>query len=80
MKDNASEFLAEVAASSKLQAEVNAVKTPQELLKVAESHGYSLENHALSSAMRSIAAKALAPLSLPHWAVDSMFLGETVCW
>ncbi|MFY0536163.1 Nif11-like leader peptide family natural product precursor [Nannocystis pusilla] len=80
MKNDASEFLAAVAASTKLQAEVNAAKTPLELLKVAETAGYKLENHALSSAVRSVAAKALAPLSLPHWAVDSMFLGESVCW
>ena len=80
MKTDPSEFLAAVASSPQLQAQVNVVQSPQELLKVAEKAGFQLENHALSSAMRSIAAKALAPLSLPHWAVDSMFLGEAVCW
>jgi hypothetical protein len=49
-------------------------------LAVARKAGYELDNHAIAASMRAIAAKALQPHGLPNWAVDSMFLGEAVCW
>jgi predicted ribosomally synthesized peptide with nif11-like leader len=79
-KTDSSEFLAEVARSPELQKEMSAVRSPQEILAIAKKAGYELDNHALSASMRAIAAKALQPHGLPHWAIDSMFLGEAVCW
>ncbi len=79
-KTDCAEFLAEAARSPELQKQMKAVHSPEELLEIARKAGYELENHTLAAMMRSIAAKALAPHGLPTWAINSMFLGEAVCW
>lgn len=79
-KTDSSEFLAEAARSPEIQKELRAVQSIPEILAIASKAGYELDNQALSASMRAIAAKALQPHGLPHWAIDSMFLGEAVCW
>jgi len=79
-KTDSAEFLAEAARSPEIQKELKAVHSPEEILAIARKAGYELNNHAIAASMRAIAAKALQPHGLPNWAVDSMFLGEAVCW
>jgi hypothetical protein len=79
-KTDCAEFLAEAARSPEIQEQMRSVHSPADLLGIARKAGYELENHALSAAMRDIAAKALQPHGLPTWAIESMFLGEAVCW
>lgn len=79
-KTSCADFFAELATSPKLQDELRGVNSTQEILAIASKSGYELDNHALAAEMRAVAAKALQPHGLPHWAIDSMFLGEAVCW
>lgn len=74
------QFLAEAARSPDLQKKMQSVQSVPDLLAIAKSAGYDLDGHQLSVGMREIAAKALQPHGLPHWAIESMFLGEAVCW
>ena len=30
--------------------------------------------------LQAVAAASLEEHGVPHWAIDSMFLGEAVCW
>lgn len=79
-KTDCAEFLAVAARSPEIQKEMSAVHSPEEILAIARKAGFELDNASLSAAMRTIAAKALQPHGLPNWAIDSMFLGEAVCW
>ena len=79
-KTDCAQFLAEAARSPEIQKEMSAVHSPEEILAIANKAGYELDNASLSAAMRAVAAKALKPHGLPQWAIDSMFLGEAVCW
>lgn len=78
--ENATNFLKDVAQKPELAEQLASVNSPQEMLAIAKSVGYELDNNDLSAAMRSIAAATLKQHGLPHWAIDSMFLGESVCW
>ena len=75
-----SKFLAEAAKSSDLQTKLRATANSEELVKLATSAGHELDQNELSSLMRSIAKTELEKHGLPDWAIQSMFLGDAVCW
>jgi len=75
-----SDFLAHAESSSDLKQKMSGAKSADELVKLAHDAGFHADKNSLSSAMRSVAGAELQKRGFPEWAVNSLFLGETVCW
>lgn len=75
-KSNAAEFL-EKAAGCK---EINYIDSPKELLKLADSQGYQIDEVSLAEGLRSLVVTDLKARGIPGWAINSTLAGEAVCW
>lgn len=74
------DLLSEAVGSPKLHKELSAAQSSDELVRAASQAGYHVEKHEISAAMREIAVQELKKRGLPEWAINSMLLGEAVCW
>jgi hypothetical protein len=74
------EFLAKAEGSADLRQKMSSAKTADDLVKVAGDAGLPADKGALSQAMRTVAATELQKRGFPGWAVDSVMLGDAVCW
>ena len=75
-----SDFLAHAEGSADLKKKMSSAKSAAELVKLATEAGYQTDTHTLSSAMRTIAGAELQKRGFPEWAINSVLLGEAVCW
>lgn len=69
-----SDFFAQ-ADSGSLKKKMSSARSADALAKAANA-----DKNTISAAMRSIAAAELQKRGFPEWAINSVFLGETVCW
>lgn len=74
------DFVEKAEGSSDIKHKLGAAKSADELLKVASDAGFQVDRTGLSAAMRSVAAADLKKRGFPEWAIDSVFLGDAVCW
>lgn len=76
-----SERFAKIAREGDVQKRLSAAKNSDELLKVVRAAaGADADADDVSTTMRSIARAELEKHGFPEWAINSMFLGESVCW
>jgi hypothetical protein len=75
-----SEFIAHAEGSAELTKKMSTARSADELVKLANDAGFGVDKNTLSSLMRSIAGAELQKRGFPEWAINSVFLGETVCW
>lgn len=80
MKESVERF-AKVASARDFQEKLRRTKNSDELLELAtEAGGKQMDADDLSSTMRNIARSELERHGFPDWAINSMFLGQPVCW
>jgi len=79
MKSTA-EFVTQIENSPDLKKKLSSAQSANDLAKVASEAGYNVNNNNLSQAMRSIAETELQKRGFPAWAINSVLLGEAVCW
>lgn len=80
MKHSSSDFLAAAASSPELHKKLSSAKSADDVVKLAEESGHTVDRSELAATMRTIAGTELRKRGLPEWAINSMFLGEAVCW
>ncbi len=76
----ASEFIAHAEGSSELKNKMSGARSADDLVKVAHDAGFHVDKNNLSNTMRTIATTELQKRGFPDWAINSVLLGETVCW
>lgn len=80
MPKTSSDFLTHAEGSSDLKKKMSKAKSSDELVKLASASGYEADKSTLSHAMRTAATLELQRRGFPEWAINSIFLGEAVCW
>ena len=75
---NANDYLAK--ANPDVQKKMSAAKSADDLVSAATAAGLEVDRNSISSTMRAIAGAELKRRGFPEWAINSVFLGETVCW
>jgi hypothetical protein len=79
MKSSA-DFLAQAEGSADLRKKLGGAGSANDLVKLASDSGFDADKSGLSAAMRSVAGAELRKRGFPEWAIDSVFLGDAVCW
>lgn len=74
------DLLAHAESSPDLQKKLSNAHSADDLVKLANEAGYQVDRGDLSAKMRAIAGAELKKRGLPDWAINSVFLGEAVCW
>ncbi len=73
--------LAKAVNQRDVSEKLRTAQTGEELIKIAgNAAGTKLDRHDVATTMRNIAQAELERHGFPDWAINSMFLGETVCW
>jgi hypothetical protein len=75
-----SEFLSHIESSPDLKKKLSGTQSASDLLRLATDAGFQANPSTLSQAMRGIAESELQKRGFPAWAVNSLLLGEAVCW
>lgn len=80
IKDTTKHFAKRVGDSA-VQEKLRRSQNSADLIKTAsEAAGTEMDADDVSSTMRNIARAELEKHGFPQWAINSMFLGEPVCW
>lgn len=75
-----SDFIAHAEGSNEIKNKISGARSADDLVKVAHDAGFQVDKNNLSNMMRNIAGAELQKRGFPDWAINSVFLGETVCW
>jgi hypothetical protein len=75
-----SDFVAHAEGSSEIKSKMSGARSADDLVKVAHDAGFQVDKNNFSNMMRNIAGAELQKRGFPDWAINSVFLGETVCW
>lgn len=75
---NANDYMAK--ANPDTQKKMSSAKSADDLVSAANAGGLDVDRNSISATMRAIASAELQRRGFPEWAINSVFLGEPVCW
>jgi len=75
-----SEFISHIESSPDLKKKLSGTQSASDLVRLATDAGFQTNQATLSQGMRGIAESELQKRGFPTWAINSLLLGEAVCW